>query len=174
MTIRSLLSRRTPLLFICASAVASTVTHEQLSVIKALKIDSGTITQVQHDDSPVFTADDGKTQTNLPPRTIVKLVLTPASGSNINVELWLPDPEKWNARFLGIGNGGSAGHINPMSLARPAAGGYAVRHDRHGHRPQRRLRHRQSRGLERLRLSRHPPHDGRRQTDHHRLLRKSP
>jgi len=44
------------------------------------------------------------------------MVLNPAKGSTINVEIWLPDVDKWNARFLGIGNGGSAGNINPDSL----------------------------------------------------------
>jgi feruloyl esterase len=99
---------------------------ERLSAIKALKIADGTITLVQHDDSPAFTAPDGKTQNNVPPRTVVKLVLNPAKGSNINVELWLPDADKWNARFLGLGNGGSAGRINPGSFIGPLAGGYAV------------------------------------------------
>jgi feruloyl esterase len=81
----------------------------------ALKIDAATITQVERD--PFGT------------RTIVKLVLNPAKGSNINVEVcevWLPDAEKWNARFLGLGNGGSAGTINPGSLSGPSSAGYAV------------------------------------------------
>ena len=100
--------------------------EDRLAALKALKIDAATITLVQHDDSPKLTAPDGRSQYNLPPRTIVKLVLNPAKGSNILVEIWLPDAEKWNARFLGLGNGGSAGHINPGSLAGPQAGGYAV------------------------------------------------
>jgi len=40
--------------------------------------------------------------------------------------IWLPDADKWNARFLGLGNGGAAGRINPGSLGGPIAGGYAV------------------------------------------------
>lgn len=106
--------------------VASPATDDRLAAIKALQIPNGTITLVQRDESPTFTAPDGKTQTNLPPRTVVKLKLSPAAGSNILVELWLPDAEKWNARFLGLGNGGSAGRINPLSLAWPATSGYAV------------------------------------------------
>ncbi len=98
----------------------------RVSAIKALTIPHGTITFVQRNESPTFTAPDGKTQNNLPPRTVVKLVLNPAKGSNILVELWLPDAAKWNGRMLGLGNGGSAGRINPMSLAWPAASGYAV------------------------------------------------
>jgi feruloyl esterase len=62
----------------------------------------------------------------LPPLTIVKMVLHPAKGSTINVEVWLPDAEKWNGRFLGLGNGGAAGHINPHTLASAMPGGCAV------------------------------------------------
>ena len=99
---------------------------DRLSALWALKIDAGTVSQVQHDAAPTLPAPDGKSQVALPPRTVVKLVLNPAKGSNINVEVWLPDAEKWNARFIGLGNGGSAGHISPSSLAGPLAQSYAV------------------------------------------------
>lgn len=58
--------------------------------------------------------------------TVVKLLLQPAKGSNIHVEVWLPDAAKWNGRFLGLGNGGAAGKINSGSLAGCSAAGYAV------------------------------------------------
>lgn len=57
---------------------------------------------------------------------VVKLLLQPSKGSNINVEVWLPDTAKWNGRFLGLGNGGAAGKINSGSLAGYSAAGYAV------------------------------------------------
>ncbi|HSI82551.1 MAG: tannase/feruloyl esterase family alpha/beta hydrolase [Candidatus Methylacidiphilales bacterium] len=99
---------------------------DRIAAIKALKIDCATITQVQYDASPSITAPDGKKANNLPPRTIVKMVLNPAKGSNINVEIWLPEAAKWNSRMLGLGNGGSAGRINSVGLAWPASGGYAA------------------------------------------------
>lgn len=85
---------------------------DKLALLKELKIESGTITLVERDPGM--------------PRTVVKLVLNPAKGSNINVEVSLPDAEKWNNRFLGLGNGGSAGKINSASLAGQSAAGYAV------------------------------------------------
>ena len=92
--------------------------NDQLAAIKALKLDSGTITFAEHDVSPTITAPDGHIERDkVPPRTIVKIVLNPAKGSNINVEMWMPDAGKWNGRFIGLGNGGSAGHINSMGLA---------------------------------------------------------
>ncbi|MBE7157709.1 MAG: tannase/feruloyl esterase family alpha/beta hydrolase [Rhodospirillales bacterium] len=103
-----------------------TPADDRLAALKALRIDSGTITSAERADSPTLTLPDGHVQPNLPPRTIVKLVLNPAKGSNINVEMWLPDPGKWNGCLLGLGNGGAAGHINPATLSTPAAMGYAA------------------------------------------------
>jgi feruloyl esterase len=122
------------LLLGCASACAQTppdstavaLHHDRLAAIMALRIDAATITLVERADSPTITVPDGKTQNNVPPRTIVKLVLNPAKGSNINVELWLPDADKWNNRMIGLGNGGAAGHIGPSTLLWPLAGGYAA------------------------------------------------
>ena len=84
----------------------------RMAALRSLKIDAGTITSVERDPSAT--------------RTVVKLVLSPAKGSHINIEVWLPDAEKWNTRFLGLGNGGAAGKINSGSLNGASAGGYAV------------------------------------------------
>ncbi len=97
----------------CSSAFGQAPKLESsLATLRALKIEAGTITSLERDPSAT--------------KTIVKLVLNPAKGSNINVEVWLPDAEKWNARFLGLGNGGAAGHINSGSLSGPSSAGYAV------------------------------------------------
>ena len=100
--------------------------EERLAAIRELKIDAGAITLVERDASPTLPGGDARSPKHLPPRTIVNLVLAPAKGSNINVEIWLPDAAAWNARLLGLGNGGSAGHISPGTLAGPMAGGYAA------------------------------------------------
>ncbi|HEV2268685.1 MAG TPA: tannase/feruloyl esterase family alpha/beta hydrolase [Steroidobacteraceae bacterium] len=54
--------------------------------------------------------------------------LTPAAGSDIQVEVWLPDPAGWNGKLLGAGNGGYAGTlILPYLDMFPALGrGYAA------------------------------------------------
>jgi feruloyl esterase len=98
----------------------------RLAELKTLKIDAGAITLAEHDVSTTIAAPNGQIRNNVPPRTIVKIVLNPAKGSNINVELWLPDTEKWNGRFLGLGNGGAAGQIDALWLLGPATEGYAV------------------------------------------------
>ncbi|MBN2711201.1 MAG: tannase/feruloyl esterase family alpha/beta hydrolase [Planctomycetes bacterium] len=84
--------------------------------MRNLKIESGRIVSCERMDSPTMTQTDGKILENLPPRTIVKIILNPAEGSNINVEIWLPDAENWNGRFVGHGNGGAAGNINAGSM----------------------------------------------------------
>lgn len=110
-----------------ATADASKV-EGPLKALQALKIDSGKVVFLERiPASPATPASIATPAVGaLPTRTVVKLVLNPAPGSNINVEAWLPDPEKWNGRFIGLGNGGSAGRINSLSLAGPAAEGYAV------------------------------------------------
>jgi feruloyl esterase len=113
---RTLASLHAAALLTCFSTFGETkpssASDTQLVTLRELKIDAATITTVERDPSGT--------------RTIVKLVLNPAKGSNINVEVWLPDADKWNARFLGLGNGGSAGHINPGGLASQSAAGFAV------------------------------------------------
>lgn len=83
-----------------------------LDKLRALRIEHAVQVDVQRDTTGT--------------RTVLKVLLQPAKGSNINVEIWLPDAAKWNGRFLGLGNGGAAGKINSGSLAGYSAAGYAV------------------------------------------------
>ena len=111
---------------VAAQAQSAAFIEERLTALRALKIDAGTMTLVEHEVSPTLPGADARAGQKLAPRTIVKLLLQPAKGSNINVEIWLPEPAAWNSRLLGLGNGGSAGHISPGTLAGPMAGGYAA------------------------------------------------
>jgi feruloyl esterase len=56
----------------------------------------------------------------------VQMVLKPEPGSNIKIELWLPDKAKWNGKFLGTGNEGAAGSILVPALVAGVDRGYAV------------------------------------------------
>lgn len=91
-----------------------------------MKIENGAVTLVERQETPTVTLSDGRVVEDVPPRTVVRLTLKPAERSNIQVEVWLPDPPSWNGRFLGSGNGGSAGSIGAGGLAWPVQGGYAV------------------------------------------------
>jgi hypothetical protein len=50
------------------------------------------------------------TATNLPPFCRVQGVSKPSSDSNIFFEVWLPQADRWNNRFLSAGEGGFAGN----------------------------------------------------------------
>jgi feruloyl esterase len=91
-----------------------------------LRIDHGEVLSMEYAETSSFTDPGGVTHSNLPPRVMVKARLSPAKGSNIQVEAWLPDPATWNGRLVGLGNGGAAGQINPGALVGPLSGGSAV------------------------------------------------
>ncbi len=92
-----------------------------LAALKKLTIAAGTILSVEFS-----TSSPEQTLEHLAPRVMIRLILNPAKGSNIHVELWLPLKRAWNGRFLGLGNGGAAGSIRPGNLAGPLERGYAV------------------------------------------------
>jgi feruloyl esterase len=57
----------------------------------------------------------------LPAHCRVQMVLTPSSDSLINMEMWLPPADKWNGKFMGVGNGGFAGSIQGLTNEMPQA-----------------------------------------------------
>lgn len=98
-------------IFLLTTATAMTGPHE----LKQLQIDAGKVVLVEH--VPAGMA---------PPHTVVKIVLNPGRDSSINVEVCLPEAEKWNKRFIGLGNGGPAGRIFSGGLLGYMARGYAI------------------------------------------------
>lgn len=50
----------------------------------------------------------------------------PGQNDTINAFLWLPRPDSWNGRFMGVGGGGWGTGQGNGTLARPAADGYAA------------------------------------------------
>jgi feruloyl esterase len=65
-------------------------------------------------------------------------VLKPSADSLINMELWLPPADKWNGKFMGVGNGGFAGSIQGLTNEMPQALrlGYATAGTDTGHQEQ--------------------------------------
>ncbi|MEK7412718.1 MAG: tannase/feruloyl esterase family alpha/beta hydrolase [Planctomycetota bacterium] len=99
---------------------------DKLAMLRELQVDAGKVVLVEYSDSPTMAVPNGDSLTELRPRTMVKVILNPAPGSNIHVEVWLPHAGEWNGRFVGLGNGGAAGNINPGTLAGTFRDGYAV------------------------------------------------
>jgi len=62
----------------------------------------------------------------------VAATLKPSSDSDIKIEVWLP-VSGWNGKFVGIGNGGTAGSIPYGSMMAPLSQGYALAATDTGH-----------------------------------------
>jgi len=58
---------------------------------------------------------------------------TPTSDSHIGFEVWLPLPENWNGKYIGIGNPGFIGSISYAGLSREVARGSAAASTDTGH-----------------------------------------
>jgi pimeloyl-ACP methyl ester carboxylesterase len=63
----------------------------------------------------------------------VRARLTPVAGSDIGVEVWLPDAKGWNGKLLGSGNGGFGGGIFDFFMYPALARGYATAGTDTGH-----------------------------------------
>jgi feruloyl esterase len=94
--------------------------------ILQLKIDYATVTDIQFVVAGTYKpAATNVELTTLPPFCRVAVTLQPVPGSDIKIELWLPQ-DTWNGRLLGTGNGGGAGSIIYASLANGIRKGYAT------------------------------------------------
>ncbi len=97
----------------------------QMNKLLKVKIEKCEISNVMMFDTGTVTLSDGRVFENLPKLCAVSFIMRPSSVSFIRAELWLP-AENWNGRFLGTGNGGSAGRISYEALADGVRTGYAV------------------------------------------------
>lgn len=94
--------------------------------ILALKVPGLTITDIQYIDTGSYQPAASATAfAGLPAFCLVAVTLHPTPASNIRVELWMPR-SGWNGRFLGTGNGGSAGRIVYDKLVHGLKKGYAT------------------------------------------------
>jgi feruloyl esterase len=63
----------------------------------------------------------------------VAVTLTPTADSEILAEVWLPDAEQWNGKFLGVGNGGFGGTVPAIDMRGAVVKGYATAGNDLGH-----------------------------------------
>ncbi len=81
---------------------------------------------------PFSGADDAALYKTLPAFCRVLAEAKPTAYSDIKVEIWLP-VSGWNARLLGVGNGGFAGIIDQVQLGAALKNGYAATATDTGH-----------------------------------------
>jgi feruloyl esterase len=74
--------------------------------------DSTTITSATLVTTGSLAVSPTQTLANLPSFCRVRGVSKPSADSNIQFEMWLPQPENWNGKFLSSGEGGFAGTLN--------------------------------------------------------------
>ena len=77
-----------------------------------LRLDNSTITSATLVTSGTLAPSATVSLTHLPAFCRVQGMSKPSSDSNINFEVWLPQPADWNGKFLSSGEGGFAGTVN--------------------------------------------------------------
>jgi len=116
-----------------ASVVATPCTN-----LAAFEIERGRVPSAELVPEGPFTGGRGfggrgQAPEPIPEHCRVRMVLTPSSDSNINVELWLPT-QNWNGKFLAVGNGVWAGSIQGYAPMQDALRrGYATAATDTGH-----------------------------------------
>jgi feruloyl esterase len=81
--------------------------------LRALSFEGNTsITAATRVTSGTLAVSNEVTIVDLPPFCRVQGVSKPSADSNIVFEVWLPEPQNWNAKFLSSGEGGFAGTLN--------------------------------------------------------------
>jgi feruloyl esterase len=91
--------------------------------LASLSLPNATVTLAQAYPAGPFTA--GRTF-QVPAFCRVAVTAKPSADSDIKIEVWMPEPTKWNGRLLGTDNGGFSGALNYGALASAIAGGYAA------------------------------------------------
>src|SRR4249919_1867417 len=129
-------------LFATTVASIASVTTSRLTAstscenLAALALPDARITSAENVAAGTFQPPAGRSNSvyaSLPAFCRVAATLTPSSDSDIKVEIWLPEPERWNGKLQAVGNGGWAGVVSYASLAQAVAAGYAAASTDTGH-----------------------------------------
>jgi len=81
--------------------------------LTGLTLENGvTITAATLVTSGTLVVSPTVTLTDLPPFCRAEGLAKPSADSNISFEVWLPQPDAWNTKFLSSGEGGFAGTLN--------------------------------------------------------------
>src|SRR5215475_8328868 len=103
--------------------------------LRDLNLPNTTITLAQQVPPGGFTAQGGRGAEafkKLPAFCRVAATLNPTSGSDIKIEVWLPETG-WNGKLESVGNGAWAGTISYPAMATAVAAGYASASTDTGH-----------------------------------------
>jgi feruloyl esterase len=119
------------ILFSIGMLAAKSMAHAQggtCESLRALKLEAMTVTSAE----PVA-AGAQPHYPSLPAFCRVAATMRPTKDSEIHVEVWLPERNAWNGKYLGTGNGGWGGAIEPGEMAAGVERGYAASSTDTGH-----------------------------------------
>jgi feruloyl esterase len=108
-----------------SDAAAACEKLQNLKLPDVISISSESVTTGQFQPSASARPLPPEESTGLPPFCRVQMVAKPATGSSIQIEIWLPETH-WNGRYLGTGNGGGAGSISYGSMGPGIKRGFAT------------------------------------------------
>src|SRR4029079_15385456 len=91
-------------LAICAVALAAPMLARTCESLASLQISGMAVSLAQNIGPGQF-----QSFSDLPSFCRVAATLWPTSDSEIKLEVWLPEPGRWNGKYEAAGNGGSAG-----------------------------------------------------------------
>ncbi|MEJ2109493.1 MAG: tannase/feruloyl esterase family alpha/beta hydrolase [Acidobacteriota bacterium] len=106
--------------------------------LKSIQIRNITITSVEKGE-PGYELPGTSGFINAPAQKIqapfcrIQAYSEPSDDSHIGIEIWLPDAENWNGRFLAVGNPGFIGSIASSGIARNMERGYVSAGSDTGH-----------------------------------------
>ena len=103
---------------------------EQLA---SLVLPNAAVTLARAHPAGEFAAAPTSRTVQVPAFCRVAVTARPTPDSDIKVEVWLPDGDRWNGKLLGADNGGFSGAINYVALARAITNGYAAVSTDSGH-----------------------------------------
>lgn len=118
----------TPLIFVAHAASGASC-----SDLVKLNIPDVTITSSTKVFAGKFALPNSSNTLETPAFCRVVAVAKPTSDSIINFEVWIPEGQRWNHGFLGVGNGGYNGVIQYSGLAYGLERGFATASTDTGH-----------------------------------------
>src|SRR5688500_2844059 len=116
-------------------AAAALLQQPPCEALKTVSLPRATITAVElvaAGAQPPGRGGRGAAAAPLPAHCRVAVTLAPSADSHLEMELGLP-AEKWNGKFLAVGNGAWAGNISFDAMASGLRGGYATASNDTGH-----------------------------------------
>lgn len=118
----------------CGFAQSNTKTCESLAKDPRLNGLPTSATDVPEGPLPVFPgAPNSVLAATVPSHCSVTAIATPTADSRIQIQIWLPTPETWNGKLLGVGNGGYSSNLFLPQMAEALRRGYAVAGSDTGH-----------------------------------------